>query len=189
MLQKNSFGVKLITLIVIFSCIFFIEINIYKVSINDNSSLMSIVLQFVQVWVIILFGYFFFKIFKYFRLPKVYYKLKKFETENYFKNLGVERFRHILVHSFFKHLNQRVYLKGRGGEYVKVFYEETKRSETSHLFTLIITIFVQFQYLLNGKYLDFICLSIFSILFNLYPIFLQRKSRFVAESKYNDLIE
>ncbi len=101
MLQKNSFAVKLIALIIIFSCIYFIEINIYKVSINDNSTLMSIVIQFINVWVIILFGYFFFKIFKYFRLPKVYYKLKQFERENYFKNLGVERFRHILVHSFF----------------------------------------------------------------------------------------
>lgn len=134
-----------------------------------------------------LVGFLFFQTFKYVRLPAIFYKSLPFETPAYFKWMGVDLFREALVNSFFRRLNNRVYLKDRGDEYFRIFHEETKQSETSHWFSLIATFIPQILYLEQGMISHCIWLSVWSVIFNMYPMLLQRKNRFKMEWKYQNL--
>ncbi len=87
-----------------------------------------------------------------------------------------------------RHINPRVYLKGRKRDYIKILYEETKQSETAHIISLIVTVPIQFNYLVSDKMFCFLTLSLFSIFFNIYPILLQRMNRFLLESRLNNLL-
>jgi len=93
-----------------------------------------------------------------------------------YKLLGVELYRRLLIKSPFRKLNQRVYLRGRK-EYVTIFHEETKRSETSHLIGLLIgLVFTGYFCYVNNK--TQANLSIFfNLVMNVYPILLQRYNR------------
>ncbi len=87
-----------------------------------------------------------------------------------------------------RHINPRVYLKGRKRDYIKILYEETKQSETAHIISLIVTVPIQVNYLVSDKIFCFLTLSLFSIFFNVYPILLQRMNRFLLESRLNNLL-
>jgi hypothetical protein len=141
-------------------------------------------MTFLQCWNLMLVGFLFFQTFKYFRLPSIFYQKMSFETPSYFKWMGVNLFREVLVNSFFRRLNNRVYLKDRGDKYFKIFHEETKQSETSHLFSMLTTLIPQLLYLEQGMISHCIWLSIWSVIFNMYPMLLQRKNRFKMERKH-----
>lgn len=176
------------TLLFIFYAIIAVgEYALYHYSLSVENHWLEILLSFIQCWWLILVGFLFFQTFKYFRLPEFVYRKKVFETELYFKLLGLDLFRYMLVNSFFRRLNPRVYLKGRGKEYIKVFTEETKQSETSHLFSGVVTLVPQIGFLLNQELFLFWSLTLWTVLFNLYPMFLQRKNRFNTKQRYPEL--
>ena len=184
MLQKQKIATKIVVLILIIVGLTAVELFLLSYSLKEYHSVVKIGLVFIQSWLIILCGFFIFNTFKQLRLPPKYYKIRKIENEKFYDNLFVSSFQLILVKSFFRHLNKRVYLKGRKKEYIETFYKETKQSETSHLFSLVITLFIQGLYLYYGEFLLFVYLTVFSVLFNLYPALLQRKNRMVFELKY-----
>tara|TARA_B110000305_G_scaffold240981_1_gene313313 strand:- start:444 stop:923 length:480 start_codon:yes stop_codon:yes gene_type:complete len=148
-----------------------------------------ILFNFLQVWDLMLVGFLFFQTFKYVRMPKSFYLQRQYETRKYFKYLGVNIFRFLLINSFFRHLNNRVYLKGKAKDYLLTFIEETKQSETSHIISGIFPLSIQLLYLKNGLIEHFIWLSIFNIILNLYPLLLQRMNRFNMFAKYPNLTE
>lgn len=160
---------------------------LYHYSLSVESVSLQIVLTFIQCWWLILVGFLFFQIFKYFRLPKFFYRQRFYETDLLFKVLGLNLFRFILINSFFKLLNPRVYLKGRGKKYFRTFHAETEQSETSHLFSMLATLVPQIYFLIEFEYVLFWSLTLWSILFNLYPMMLQRKNRFIMEEKNPEL--
>lgn len=122
------------------------------------------------------YGFFYFHAFPSHRISPRYYRKKKFESLGFYNALGVEFFRKRLINSPFKKLNQRVYLKGRKA-YVEVFYEETKRSETSHLIGLLIGLFFHLMFMANNAFVALSCSVFFNLVMNLYPILLQRYNR------------
>ena len=136
------------------------------------------VIPFLLTWFHIFAAFMFFQTFKYFRLNQSLYSQKFFETPLFFSFLGVPIFRKILVKSFFRYLNQRVYIKERSrAEYAR-FIEETRQSETSHIFSGMYTLGFQIYYVYENEWEVCIWLGIFNLIFNLYPILLQRMNRF-----------
>ena len=122
------------------------------------------------------YGFFYFHAFPTHRISPSYYRKKKIESLEFYRTLGVEFFRNRLINSPFKKLNQRVYLKGRK-DYIAVFLEETKRSETSHLIGLLIGLFFHLVFILNNAVIAFSCSVFFNLVMNFYPILLQRFNR------------
>jgi hypothetical protein len=184
MINHLSIYLKIPILIICYIVVYFLAVYFYQLSLSNKQWWWVIAFNFAQVWNLILTGFLFFQTFKYVRLPASYYSKKYFESERFFRFLGVPAFRYVLVNSFFKKLNKRVYLKGRSKDYVKVFSEETKQSETSHLISLTFTLIIQYFYFANNQWSHLIALTVFSILFNIYPMLLQRKNRFSVEAKF-----
>ena len=188
MLQHFNLFTKLSILISIYFGIGLVAYFLYEFTLCNNNLFIALVVDFIQCWNFILVGFFFFQTFKYARLPGAFYKKRKIETETWFNILGVHFFRWILVNSFFRKLNKRVYLKGKSKEYFKIFIEETKQSETSHLLSFLATLIVQWGFICQRQLDDFLYLTTFSILFNIYPMLLQRKNRFSIQKKYAHLL-
>ena len=184
MFNQLSIYFKIPILLVCYSLVYLLAVYFYHLSLSNDVWWWVLVFNFLQAWNLILTGFLFFQTFKYQRLPSAYYDKRSFETDRFFIFLGVPAFRYVLVNSFFKRLNKRVYLRGRSKDYIKVFSEETKQSETSHLISLLITLIVQYFYFVNKEWDHLIALSVFSILFNVYPMLLQRKNRFSVEAKF-----
>ena len=177
---------------VIILCLLYILISLicYLLFLQSLSekNIEIILYVFIQTWNLMLIGFFFLQAFKYFRLPQNYYQKIKIESATLYKIFGVNLFRIVLINSFFRHLNKRVYLKGKSTEYLKVFVEETKQSETSHIISMMCTLIIQIIYLNLGYLYQFYWLSIFTILLNIYPILLQRMNRHFIEKKYPNIL-
>lgn len=188
MFNNLSLPLKILVLAVVYSLAAIAEYYIFNAASELDHFILVMMSTFMECWVLILFGFTFFQTFKTFRFPDRFYKRKKFETDKYFKSIGMDVFHYLLTHSFFQYLNRRVYIKGNKREYFKVFYEETKQAETSHFFSLIPTTAIQIMYLINGEYLVLFWLCYWSLFFNIYPILLQRKNRFYLEDKFPNLV-
>ena len=189
MFYKLNLYQKIIALCLLYTIVFSISFYLYKFSMEAITSREIILFNFLQVWDLMLVGFLFFQTFKYVRMPKSFYLQRQYENRKYFKYLGVNIFRFLLINSFFRHLNNRVYLKGKAKDYLLTFIEETKQSETSHIISGIFPLSIQLLYLKNGLIEHFIWLSIFNIILNLYPLLLQRMNRFNMFAKYPNLTE
>ena len=187
MFYRLNFFQKTTTLCFLYAIVFSISFYLFKFSLEAINSWEIILLNFLQVWDLMLVGFLFFQTFKYVRMPANFYSQKKHESKKYFKYLGVNLFRLLLINSFFRHLNKRVYLKGKPKEYLITFIEETKQSETSHIISGIFPLSIQLLYLKYGLIEHFIWLSIFNLILNLYPLLLQRMNRFSMLLKYPNL--
>lgn len=186
MLNNLRTTYKILILITVYT---FLSILSYKLLNYDSHGLLEkFCLSFVLIWVMILYGFVFFQLFKYFRLPKFVYRKRKFETKLWFRLMGVDLFQFFLVNSFFKYLNPRVYVKGRKS-YIKIFHEETKQAETSHVFSIIVTLIASFVLYDIKEFHTIFFLNYFSIIFNIYPILLQRKNRFILENRFRKLLK
>lgn len=161
-----------------YAIIFCISFKLFTYSFYLKSTLLIALINFIQTWNLMLVGFLFFQAFKYVRMPAKFYTQRKYETEKYFKFIGVNIFRLLLINSIFRHLNKRVYLKGRPKEYIHTYLEETKQSETSHIISGIFPLSLQLLYLKYGFIEHFMWLTIFNVLLNLYPFLLQRMNRF-----------
>lgn len=189
MFYKLNLYQKIIALCLLYTIVFSISFYLFKYSMETITSREIILFNFLQVWDLMLVGFLFFQTFKYVRMPKSFYLQRKYENKKYFKYLGVNLFRLLLINSFFRHLNNRVYLKGKAKNYLLTFIEETKQSETSHIISGIFPLSIQLLYLKYGLIEHFIWLSIFNIILNLYPLLLQRMNRFNMFTKYPNLTE
>ena len=137
---------------------------------------MDFMLSFLLFFGSMAYGFFYFQAFPAHRLPANYYQKKAIETKFLYSVLGVELFRRFLINSPFRKLNQRVYLKGRK-DYIAIFLEETKRSETSHIIGLIVGIIFTGYFILQQHISQFYFALFFNTLLNIYPILLQRFNR------------
>lgn len=186
MLNNLKTTYKILILIIAYALLSLIS---YKLILYKTTGLIdSIGLSFVLSWVMVLYGFVFFQLFKYFRLSDYVYRKKKVESKLWFRLLGIDLFQFLLVHSFFRYLNPRVYVKGRKN-YIKVYHEETKQAETSHILSTIATLIASYLLFEKGEYYSIIFLNYFSLLFNIYPILLQRKNRFILESRFGNLLK
>ena len=189
MFYRFNYWQKIILLSVLYIFILLFAYYLFKISLSETRFLYIFGINLIQGWNLVLTGFLFFQSFKYFRLSKKYYERKNLETIYFFKFLGVRIFRLFLINSPFKYLNKRVYLRGKSKDYLTTFIEETKQSETSHLISMICTFSIQILYLKYKCWEHFICITVFSILLNIYPILLQRMNRFRMYSKYPELFK
>ncbi len=189
MFKNLPFFLKIVLLFCLYTIVLIVEYWIFSFTLEQikPSVVSTAIMTFLQCWNLMLVGFLFFQTFKYVRLPSTFYKSLPFETQTYFKWIGVDLFREVLVNSFFRRLNNRVYLKDRGEEYYRIFHEETKQSETSHWFSLIATLIPQVLYFGKGMIAHFTWLTVWTVIFNIYPMLLQRKNRFKMEWKYPHL--
>lgn len=183
MFTNKSKHIKIMIVLFAFIVSSVISYLLYKRLIVETNMFFSTVILFCIAWAIIFFAFMIFQTFKYFRFPNNYYVKRKMESELFFKSIGVPLFRKLLINSFFKYLNRRVYLKGKKGDRFIKFIEETKQSETSHFISLVITLGIQVLLIINYRFYDFWMLLLFNVLFNLYPILLQRRNRFLIEKR------
>jgi len=165
------------------------EAYLFKLSFLTENIPAKIVLSFLLCLIPIIIAFTLYQNFKGFRFNRRVYIKRGYESNFFFKLIGVPLYQYILVNSFLKHANPRVYLNGRKREYIKIYHEETKQSETSHLLSLFGTWPIQIIYITEGQYLMFFTLTLFTVLFNFYPIQLQRMNRFVLEERFNNLIK
>ena len=133
MFQHLTLYKKLLLITAAYILLGFFIVYFYIVSISVTRNWAKVLLAFAQCWNFLGIAFIFFQTFKYVRLNAFYYQLRPFETPRYFKSLGVIIFQTILINSFFRYLNPRVYLKGRKRDYIKIYHDETRLSETSHL--------------------------------------------------------
>jgi hypothetical protein len=176
---------KILLLAVLFTLVFLLEFNLHKYNLSNKQPVINIIISLLECSVLMLTGFFYFQTYKFHRISSSYYNKRTFETKNYFRFLGVPIFQVILINSFMRYINPRVYLKGRKRDYIKILHEETRQSETAHIISLIVTIPFQTSYFLYDKLLIFSFLTFFSIFFNVYPILLQRMNRFALEERFH----
>ena len=188
MFYRFNYWGKVVIIAVLYCIIMLISFNLFKTSLEQNKTINIIGINFIQCWNLMLCGFFFFQAFKGFRFSESFYKKNRFESALLYKLIGLEIFRFILVNSFFKYLNKRVYLKGKPSSYLRVFIEETKQSETSHVISIIFTLSVQLLYLKYDFWVHFYSLSTFTIIFNVYPLLLQRMNRNRVIDNYPNLL-
>lgn len=189
MFQNLKNHIKILILILIFSVVAYLELQLHSYNLSIINPIVNISVSLFECLNLMLIGFFYFQTFKFHRLWRSYYLKKSFETQKYFSLIGVPFFQIILTKSFMRYANPRVYLKGRKREYIKILHEETKQSETSHLITILVTIPYQVNYFLMDKMMLFWSLTLFSIFFNVYPVLLQRMNRFIMEARFNKLID
>lgn len=158
----------------VFSCAFWV----YSSEQAKSSFLLAALFQFILTWSLIFGAFIFYQTFKYFRLPQLYYNQLPFEKTAFYKRIGVQLFRKILINSFFRHLNPRVYIREKSRVEFLRFIEETKQSETSHLLSGLATLIFQLLYLRDSNLSSFWILGVFNLIFNMYPLLLQRSNRF-----------
>jgi hypothetical protein len=175
-LNLSSF-VKPFVLIGIYFIISWLTYFFVALQFSTDNILIELLCSFALVWNLMLVGFFLYQTYKNIRLPQAYYRKKSFESHQLYESLGIRFFQYCLVNSFFRYLNPRVYLKNRGRHYLEIYFEETKQSETSHIFSGIVTLGIQIYLFINGEWISAISLTIFSVIFNLYPFFLQRYNR------------
>ena len=101
MLYRFSHFQKIILLVFFYSIIFTISFKLFVYSLYSNNSILIALINFIQTWNLMLVGFLFFQAFKYVRMPSKFYEKKNYETDKYFKFLGVNIFRLILINSFF----------------------------------------------------------------------------------------
>lgn len=187
MFQYLSIPVKIIILSIIFSILTVILYISYTYSFASNVAF-GMVMDLAVSLTVLLYAFFFFQTYKKLRVHKGYYERRSFERPSFFKKLGVPIYRYILINSFVRHFNPRVYFKGKTREYIKTYHEETKIAETCHIVALIPTFGFQLIYLFQSQYTDFCLVGVFNILINVYPILLQRQNRFMIEDKFQRLL-
>lgn len=177
---------KFLLIVGVLTIVAIIELFLHKLGLNNNKGLVFITL--LECCLLMLTGFFYFQTYKYHRLWSSFYNKTRLESPNFYKYIGVPIFQYILINSFMRYVNPRVYLKGRNRDYVKVFHEETKQSETAHVISLLVTIPPQLNYFFSDKTVCFWSLTAFSIFFNIYPILLQRMNRFILEARLKNLL-
>jgi len=117
-------------------------------------------------------------------LSKTDFKQSRLSNLNFIKNekinklLGLEQFKWLIMHSFFKFFNPKLSIKKRIsvtelGEY----RSEMTTAELNHLFAFVFMgIFVLIK-LLYGYYLFALVMLLVNILMNLYPSLLQQQNK------------
>lgn len=178
MFQRCPLLIKIIVLCCCNSFVVSIAIWIFKECETQLYWPVKLAFLFLLTWSFIFASFILFQTFKNFRFPAFFYQQINFETTQFHRILGVKIFRWILVHSFFRYLNPRIYFKSKDkAEFIRII-NETQQSETSHLLSGLPTLFFQVLFLLRTDYISFCMLGCLNIIFNVYPILLQRMNRF-----------
>ena len=114
-------------------------------------------------------------------LPGSYYQIKNVEALNtVYKWLGVVYFKYFLLMTFYRKADNKKYFSGTKAGIIHFDYN-TKQSEFGHLMAFIIIVVLSVIPLYTGHQQVFIWIHAINIVFNFYPIILQRKHRMAIQ--------
>lgn len=114
-------------------------------------------------------------------LPAGYYKIQNPELLNSIYNaLGVKYFRAFLLLTFYRKSDNKKYFNGTKTG-ILLFDYNTRQSEFGHLMASICISVVAILVLLKGGFMAFMWIQLINLVFNVYPIILQRKHRISIE--------
>jgi hypothetical protein len=114
-------------------------------------------------------------------LPSSYYKIRNPHTLNRIYNLlGVEYFKLFLLLTFYRKDDNKKYFNGTKSG-IRLFDYHTKQSEFGHLMAFVVILFVAIIILFLGHSIAFMWTVVINMIFNLYPVILQRKHRVQIE--------
>lgn len=111
-------------------------------------------------------------------LPAAYYEIRKpGRLKKWFQFLKVELFRKFLLASFWKNKKRRKqYFDGKA-KGLEHFEAETQQAEFGHLWPFIILTGISLYALFKGRIVFALTTMLINVLFNFYPILLQRFHR------------
>lgn len=171
-LLKNILAGILITI----GHIFFVLL-VYFLNKDNNSHLW---ISIVSVWIsgiVMSYLYYMSKIVV-FSFNEHYLRIRKFEySGRFYKIAGLKIFKIILLHSPFKFLNVNIHFKKKSKTELSLVRKEMEKVETGHIIAFIITLIITFvlAFLRSPKFI--VWMTLFNIVFNVYPVFLQRFNR------------
>lgn len=114
-------------------------------------------------------------------LPDSYYNIKNVKNLNLvYSLLGVAYFRFFLLKTFYRPDDNKKYFNGTKSGLEKFNYN-TKQSEFGHLVAFILICFISILLLDQGHTQVAMWTLAVNIVFNLYPIILQRKHRIIVQ--------
>ncbi|WP_034059877.1 glycosyl-4,4'-diaponeurosporenoate acyltransferase CrtO family protein [Lacinutrix jangbogonensis] len=121
-------------------------------------------------------------------LPESYYSIKNSKSlKRTFKYLKVDFFRSFLLATVWRNKNkQKGYFNGNRDGF-KSFVIQSKKSEFGHLIPFIILTLMSFCFLFDAKFILGLFTIIINVIFNFYPILLQRHHRMriaILEKRY-----
>jgi hypothetical protein len=187
MFKKETLPIKIILVILSLILSLTLIVLFFKWSLITHEGFIFL-WTFLLSWTLIGVCFMYFQTFKYTRLHASWYRRRDFESERLYTLLLVPVARRVITKSFIRHLNPRIYLKDRNREKIRLIHEETRQSETSHLISGLLTLIIQVFYLSSGNVLAFCILAVWNILFNAFPVLVQRMNRFEIENRFSALL-
>lgn len=110
-------------------------------------------------------------------LPESWFRMRRKESRQLYRNLGVVLFRDMLVRSPFRVLNQKIHLTNRSKGAFLELETHMRMAETNHVIAFVLSLIATVFY---GQYNDarfIIWLTALNLIGNVYPVFLQRYNR------------
>lgn len=133
----------------------------------------SALLSFGIVWLIMSMVLFFFKIQCHVPFPDDIKRFRSFENNAFYRRFGVRAYRWLLLRSPFKLMNSGVYLGGlRGKMALERLLIKMEEAEWAHFINFFLVVIAWLLYTHLVPWLLF-----WNVIFNVYPILLQRYHR------------
>ncbi len=149
----------------------------YNYQQNPVSALQAALLSFALVWLIMVMVMLAFRIQCGIPFPERWFRIHKREAAEYYELLGVKLFRWLLLNGPFRFANQGVYIgQNRSDQALERLLSKIKEAEFAHVIDAVLTLLacVIYQQLI-------LWLLLWNLVFNIYPILLQRYHRIRIE--------
>lgn len=155
--------------------------QLYFVQRDGLSGIKSALLAFALVWLVMSMVLFFFKIQCRVPYPVWVSRFRTFEGVLFYQQLGVRAFRWLLLHSPFRFANTQIYLhQSRSKQSVELLHRRMLEAEWAHIINVLLVFIATFVYQEIAFWL-----LVWNVVFNLYPIFLQRYNRLRISRLHN----
>jgi hypothetical protein len=154
--------------------------QLYFTQRNGMDALSGALLAFALVWLVMSMVLFFFKIQCRVLYPEAFSQLRTFEGRSFYEKLGIRLYRWMLLHSPFRFANTSVYLKDKRGK-AALLALRTKilEAEWAHIINLLLVLIAMLFYAEIRWWL-----LLWNVVFNVYPVFLQRYHRLRIEQMH-----
>lgn len=139
----------------------------------DMNALSQAMLAFALVWLVMSMVLFFFKIQCRVPYPELFARIRSFEQLSFYRSIGLPVYRWLLLHSPFRFANTSIYLKEKRGKAALMqLHTKILEAEWAHIINILLILIAMLFYAEIRWWLLF-----WNMVFNVYPVFLQRYNR------------
>lgn len=155
--------------------------QLYFTQRNGMDALSGALLAFALVWLVMSMVLFFFKIQCRVPYPALFAQMRSFERLSFYERIGVPVYRWLLLHSPFRFANTSIYLKDkRGKAALLVLRTKILEAEWAHIINVLLVLIAMLFYTEIRWWL-----VLWNVVFNVYPVFLQRYNRLRIEQMHS----